>query len=77
MQANANQMNADRAKRLAELTVKEKAELAAEEQARLRSSKLGGKGEFLTGVNRRAGDLDLAERVRRGRQNLVVDRGED
>ncbi|KAG0640237.1 pre-mRNA-splicing factor Cwc25 [Tuber brumale] len=74
MAANASQMNADRAKRLADLDIMEKAELEAEEKARMRSSKLGGKGEFLTGVNRKAGDLDLGERVRRGRQTLVAER---
>ena len=74
MVSNASQMSADRAKRLAELEIREKAELEAEEKARMRSSKLGGKGEFLTGVNRKAGDLDLGERVRRGRQTLVAER---
>ncbi|PWW72517.1 hypothetical protein C7212DRAFT_227473, partial [Tuber magnatum] len=71
---NASQMNADRAKRLAKLAITEKAELEAEEKARMRSSKLGGKGGFLTGVNRKVGDLDLGERVRRGRQTLLVER---
>ncbi|CUS08749.1 unnamed protein product [Tuber aestivum] len=74
MVTNASQMNADRAKRLAELAIMEKVELEAEEKARMRSSKLGGKGEFLTGVNRKVGDLDLGERVRRGRQTLVAER---
>jgi len=74
MVANASQMNADRAKRLAELAITEKADLEAEENARMRSSKLGGKGEFLSAVNRKVGDLDLGERVRRGRQTLVAER---
>ncbi|KAG0123952.1 Pre-mRNA splicing factor-domain-containing protein [Tuber indicum] len=74
MVANASQMNADRAKRLTELAIREKAELEAEEKARMRTSKVGGKGEFLTGVNRKVGDLDLGERVRRGRQTLVAER---
>ncbi|RPB00204.1 hypothetical protein L873DRAFT_1843153 [Choiromyces venosus 120613-1] len=71
---DAPQMNAERAQRLAELSIKEKVELEAEEKACMRSSKLGGKGEFLAGVNRKAGDLDLGERVRRGRQTLVSER---
>ncbi|CAZ82462.1 unnamed protein product [Tuber melanosporum] len=74
MVANASQMNADRAKRLTDLAIREKAELEAEEKARMRTSKVGGKGEFLTGVNRKVGDLDLGERVRRGRQTLVAER---
>lgn len=77
MQANASQMDVERAKRLTELTEKEEAELQKEEAARLRSSKYGGKGEFLTGVNRKAGNLDLGERVRRGRQALINERADD
>lgn len=77
MQANADQMNVDRAKRLTELSEKEKAELDKEEAARIHSSKYGGKGAFLSGVNRKAGDLDLGERVRRGRQTLIKVDGRD
>lgn len=77
MQANADQMNVDRAKRLTELSEKEKAELDKEEAARLHSTKYGGKGAFLSGVNKKAGDLDLGERVRRGRQTLIKVDGRD
>lgn len=77
MQANADRMDSDRAKRLAELSEKEKAELEKEEAARIHSSKYGGKGAFLSGVNRKAGDLDLGERVRRGRQTLIKAEGGD
>lgn len=77
MQANADQMNVDRAKRLTELSEKEKAELEKEEAARIHSSKYGGKGSFLSGVNKKAGDLDLGERVRRGRQTLIKVDGRD
>lgn len=77
MQANANQMNADRAKRLAELSEKEKIELEKEEAARTQSSKYGGKGAFMSGVNRKAANLDLGERVRRGRQTLIKTEGGD
>lgn len=77
MQSNADQMNVDRAKRLTELSEKEKVELEKEEAARIHSSKYGGKGAFLSGVNRKAGDLDLGERVRRGRQTLIRAEGHD
>ncbi|KAH0613761.1 uncharacterized protein H6S33_005647 [Morchella sextelata] len=77
MQSNADQMNAERVKRLAEITEKEKAELEKEEAARMRNSKYGGKGDFLTGVNRKAGNLDLGERVRRGRQTLIKGESDD
>lgn len=77
MQSNADQMNIDRANRLTELSEKEKVELDKEEAARIHSSKYGGKGAFLSGVNKKAGDLDLGERVRRGRQTLIKAEGRD
>lgn len=77
MQSNADQMNVDRANRLTELSEKEKVELEKEEAARIHSSKYGGKGAFLSGVNKKAGDLDLGERVRRGRQTLIKVDGRD
>lgn len=77
MQSNADQMNIDRANRLTELSEKEKIELEKEEAARIHSSKYGGKGAFLSGVNKKAGDLDLGERVRRGRQTLIKAEGRD
>ncbi|KAF8475815.1 Pre-mRNA splicing factor-domain-containing protein [Kalaharituber pfeilii] len=76
MQAAAEELNTDRQKRLSELAEKEKAELEAEEEARKRSSRYGGKGEFMTALNRKAVDMDLGERVRRGKGTLVRDRGE-
>lgn len=77
MQSNADQMNIDRANRLTELSEREKIELEKEETARIHSSKYGGKGAFLSGVNKKAGDLDLGERVRRGRQTLIKAEGRD
>ncbi|KAI5801424.1 Pre-mRNA splicing factor-domain-containing protein, partial [Peziza echinospora] len=76
MQENAEALGSDRQKRLAELAEKEKAELEAEEAARMRSSRLGGKGEFMSALNKKAGNLDLGERVRRGKGTLVRDREE-
>ncbi|KAH0534157.1 hypothetical protein FGG08_007248 [Glutinoglossum americanum] len=76
MQSDASQLDVDRGKRLAAMAEREWAEREAEDAARLKSSKLGGKGDFIVGLNRKAGDLDLAERVRRGRSGMQREREE-
>ncbi|KAF8425639.1 Pre-mRNA splicing factor-domain-containing protein [Tirmania nivea] len=76
MQANAQELNVDRQKRLAQLAVREKTALEAEEEARKRSSRYGGKGDFMSALNRKTIDMDLGERVRRGKGTLVRDREE-
>ena len=53
----------------------EAAELKSEEEARARSSKQGGKGDFIYGINRRAGELSVEERVRRGKGGFENDSG--
>ncbi|KAA8907333.1 Pre-mRNA splicing factor-domain-containing protein [Sphaerosporella brunnea] len=70
MQSNAAALDADRAVRLKALEEKEKAAAAKEEAARLRNQKLGGRARFLNKAHRQAGELDLAERVGRGRQGM-------
>ncbi|RAO72835.1 uncharacterized protein BHQ10_008847 [Talaromyces amestolkiae] len=70
MQQNANDLDQVRAGRLAAADAREKAEREADEAARARSSKEGGKGAFLSNINKRAGELDLSERLQRGRRNV-------
>lgn len=70
MQQDANELDRQRLERLAAAEEREKAEREAEEAARAQSSKLGGKGAFVGDLNRRAGNLDLSERLRRGRGNI-------
>lgn len=74
MMSNASKLDEDRVKRLAELAEREKGQFEADEAARTKAARLGGKGEFLSGLNRKVGDLDLAERVRRGKGNMVRER---
>ena len=71
MQSNADELDTGRVKRLAEIAEKEKADLVAEEEARKRSSRMGGKGQFMSALNKKAVDLDLGERVRRGKGTLM------
>ncbi|KMU84536.1 pre-mRNA-splicing factor CWC25 [Coccidioides immitis H538.4] len=59
-----------RASRLSAAEARENAQREAEEAARAESSKYGGKGAFVNGLNRRAGDIDLADRLRRGRRDI-------
>ncbi|KUL82947.1 hypothetical protein ZTR_10268 [Talaromyces verruculosus] len=70
MQQNANELDQVRASRLAAADAREKAEREADEAARARTSKDGGKGAFLSNINKRAGELDLSERLQRGRRNV-------
>ena len=75
MQADATNLDLDRQKRLAAVAIRERVEKEAEEEARTRSARHGGKGDFVMGLNRKAGDLDLAERIRRSKQGM--ERGQD
>ncbi|KAL8755755.1 MAG: hypothetical protein Q9199_003429 [Rusavskia elegans] len=70
MQINATELDQDREKRIAAIAEKENEERKADELARARSAKYGGRGEFVSGLNRKAGELDIGERMRRGRQGL-------
>ncbi|KAL9114927.1 MAG: hypothetical protein Q9227_001170 [Pyrenula ochraceoflavens] len=65
MQQNASDLDQDRDRRLADIAARERSEREAEEASRARDSKYGNKGEFVHGLNRRAGEIGLAERMRR------------
>ncbi|KAL8657851.1 MAG: hypothetical protein Q9226_001512 [Calogaya cf. arnoldii] len=70
MQRNATELDQDREKRIAAIAEKENEERKADELARARSARYGGRGDFVSGLNRKAGELDIGERMRRGRQGL-------
>ncbi|KAL6713589.1 RNA-splicing factor [Lecanora helva] len=67
MQSAANDLDDQRASRLKALQEQEGAKLEQEEKARERSSKYGGRGDFVHGLNRKAGEMDIGERIKRGR----------
>lgn len=74
MTSTAAELAVEREKRLAELLVKEKEELAREEAARAKSFKYGGVGSFLEKEKSRAllgSEGNLEERIRRNRGALV------
>lgn len=72
MTTNASAMSTERQERLSAMLEKEKAELAAEQQARAKSK---GMGEFLSYEQKKVfgGSGGLEERIRRGRGGMVVD----
>ena len=70
MQQAASDLDQDREKRIAAIEAQDKMDREADEIARSRSARYGGKGDFVNGLNRRAGALDIGERIRRGRGTL-------
>ena len=70
MQADANDLDAVRSSRLAAIEERERAEREAEQKARDRSGRYGGRGDFVNGLNRKAGEMDIGERIKRGRGGL-------
>lgn len=79
MQADATDLDEARNRRLAALAERDRQEREQDDSARRNNAKWGGKGSFITGLNQHAGNLDLAERVRRGKgsRNFVRVGGDD
>ena len=75
MQQAASELEQDRKNRLAGLADRENAEIQVDEAARTKAAKYGAKGDFVTGLNRKAGEMDLADRMRRGTRGM--ERGKD
>jgi hypothetical protein len=74
MQAAASELDIDRERRLKALEEAERAAREAEDKARQRSSKVGGDRHFINGLQLKAtGDMDLADRLGRGKKGLVRD----
>lgn len=77
MQQAASELDLNRQKRLMAIEAREAVELAADDAARSQSAKYGGKGDFVIGLNRKAGALDIGERMRRGRGVLDRELGDE
>ncbi|MCJ1405693.1 RNA-splicing factor [Xylographa trunciseda] len=76
MQQAASELDQDRDRRIAVMSEREAADREAEEAARARAAKYGGKGDFVNGLHRKAGDMDIGERMRRGRGGLEKEQDE-
>ncbi|CAG8958835.1 hypothetical protein HYFRA_00011786 [Hymenoscyphus fraxineus] len=73
MQEDASKLGVDREKRLAALAEQERADREAEDASRARSSKYTDKGDFVRGLNQKAGEMALGDRIGRGRQGFQKD----
>lgn len=70
MQEAASKLDLDREKRMAALAEREKIEWEKDEAAREQSAKYGGRGDFVSGLHRKAGEMNIGERMKRGRGGL-------
>ena len=70
MQADANDLDAVRSSRLAAIEERERVDRETEQKAREKSGRYGARGDFVNGLNRRAGEMDIGERIRRNRGGL-------
>ena len=73
MQADANDLDAVRSNRIAALEERERLEREVEQKARDKSGRYGGRGDFVNGLNRKAGEMDIGERIKRGKGGLERD----
>lgn len=73
MQQSATELDVDRQKRLAALEEQDKAQRKAEEAARMKASRYGGKADFVNQMSRQVGEKGLADRLGRGRQGLEAE----
>ncbi|TGO32053.1 hypothetical protein BHYA_0360g00030 [Botrytis hyacinthi] len=72
MQQDASSLETDREKRLKALEEQEKAAHEAEDRARTNTSKYSDKGDFINGLNRTAGNMNLGDRIgRRAGQGFI------
>ena len=71
MQSDAAELDVSRTDRLKKIETQERRELEEDESARARSARYGGgKGQFVHGLNRQAGEIGMGERIRRGKGGL-------
>ncbi|KAI9738010.1 MAG: RNA-splicing factor [Cirrosporium novae-zelandiae] len=70
MQKAAGDLDKNRDKRLQAMEARDKVEREAEDAARRRNAKYGGRADFVMGMNRKAGEIGLGERMRRGRGGM-------
>ena len=75
MQQAATELDGNREKRLAALAEKDKFEAEKDDKARMESAKYGGRADFVNGLNRKAGSMDLGDRI--GRQRGGMERQQE
>lgn len=70
MQQAASELDQDRERRLAAIAARDKVEAERDENARAQNAKYGGRADFVNGLNRKAGDMNLGERIGRGKAGM-------
>ncbi len=75
MQQAASELDEDRDRRLAAIAARDKADAERDEKARLSNAKYGGRADFVNSLNRKAGDMNLGERM--GRSKAGVEREQE
>jgi hypothetical protein len=70
MQQAASELDHDRERRLAAIAARDREEAERDAEARARNAKYGGRADFMNGMNRRAGDMNLGDRLGRGKAGL-------
>jgi hypothetical protein len=70
MQQAASELDQDRERRLAAIAARDREEAERDAEARARNAKYGGRADFTNGLNRRAGDINLGDRLGRGKAGL-------
>ena len=74
MQQDASKLDEDRERRLAALAEQERIAREAEDRSRAKSSKYSDKGDFINGLHRKTGDMQLGDRIGRERQGFMKDK---
>jgi nitric oxide reductase activation protein len=73
MQQDASALDQDREKRLAAIAEQERLAREADDKSRANSSKYGDRADFVTGMQRKVGDMGLGDRIGRSRMGLQRD----
>jgi len=71
MQQAASELHRDREGRLAAIAARDREDAELDDALRARKSKVGGRADFVNGLNRRViGEMDLGERMSRGKSGM-------
>lgn len=70
MQQAASELDQDRDRRLAAIAARDMEEAERDAEMRARNAKYGGRADFMNRLNRRAGDMNLGDRLGRGKAGL-------
>lgn len=69
MQQDANELDDHRAKRLADIEARDRADRDRDDAARARNAKYGGRATFVNDFHKKAGNMNLSERMGRNGAN--------